>query len=407
MSKNSRFFESDRQAAAILKHGILNRYLSRFVGMVGSRSLDGRVGYIDGFAGSGEYVHPVTGRRSPGSPKIALEIAAKEENRQLECTFIELKSRQFATLKSVVEESGNLFAIALEGDVRAHLQQALARYESLPLLVFLDPFGTSLETGTVVDIMRRHGDKPTEVLLNFSVESVRRIGGRLFEKAGAPGRQASLKRMDNWLGGDWWRAIFLATDLDGVQDRVNLAADRVYVEYVRRVNHSANSRAFTVPIRRQPHHLPIFYLVLFYRRNYAVLPFNEAVSMATQDWRFHLQDLDLTAADREEYRQPTLTGLSLVEELKAVFLDDEIAFKQGTIDTIAGSIRSSLANRNHLSVSGDFPLIFGDAVGVGRDLHLRAAWDQLAAEGVIVARQKSVSLASATIRRRRAGVEFR
>jgi hypothetical protein len=242
--------------------------------------------------------------------------------------------------------------------------------------------------------------------LNFSVDSVRRIGGRLFEKATASGRDASLKRLDSWLGGDWWREIFLDASLDGVKDRINIASDRVYAEYVRRVNRAAGSKSFTVPIRRQPHHLPIFYLVLFYRRNYAVMPFNEAVSLATQDWRFHLQDLDLTEADWAEYENPTLAGLSLVEELKTVFHDDELAFTQDTIDTIAESIRDALEIRSSLSVRRDFIQILGSALGVGREMHLRSAWDALATEGLIHPRDKSVRLPAATIRKRSPGPRF-
>ncbi|CAN5272820.1 three-Cys-motif partner protein TcmP [soil metagenome] len=385
MSKHAQFFQTDRQAAAVLKHGVLDRYLATFAGKVGSTSVNNRVGYVDGFAGSGVYVNPITGRRTPGSPAIALTIASslRRRSRILESTFIEMRAKEFASLGAVVESYADSGAQVFRGDVRTHLPGALDRFADVPLLVFLDPFGTSLETDAVVKILRRPLALPTEVLLNFSIDSVRRIGGRLFERAKAPGREASLRRLDTWLGGDWWRPYFVDPGLNGVENRFSISADRVFAEYVRRVNSLSGSSSFTVPIRRQPHHLPIFYLTLFFRRSFAVMPFNEAVSMATQDWRMHLQDLDLTEADLLDYRNPPLPGLSRVGELRQVFADDEVAFKAGTIDTIAETIRESLSARSALSVTNDFTNVFGPAVGTGRTLHLRAAWKSLAKEGLV------------------------
>ena len=382
MSKNNNFFQADRQTAAVLKHGILARYLATYVGKVGSTSVDHRVGYIDGFAGSGVYSNPVTGRQTPGSPAIALQIASKTSGRTLETVFIEKNEKQLASLRSVVSQFKDPNAQVMFGDVRTQLPIAMKRFSDIPLLVFLDPFGTALEIESVIEILTRTGSPATEVLLNFSVESVRRIGGRLFEKETAKGRDASLHRLDDWLGGPWWRDDFVDTSLDGVEHRIAIAADRVFRKYVAKVNVGAGSSSFVVPVRRQPHHRPIFYLTLFFQRSFAVMPFNEAVSLATQDWRHHLHDLDLTYADLVEYRNPPLPGLSRVDELLQVFEDDETAFKVGTIDAISETIRKSLAERPSVSVTTDFQRVFGGTMGAGRTLHLRAAWKALAAEGV-------------------------
>ena len=399
MVKHSHFFEENRQAAAILKHGVLRRYLPRYAGMVGSTSLDHRVGYVDGFAGSGVYINPITGHKSPGSPQIALDVAADLGGRSLECVFIEKSRRHYSSLNSVVLDAKDSRARALHGDIRAHMADALNSFSEIPLLVFLDPFGTALEVETVIQILRRQGGLATEVLLNFSIEAVRRIGGRLFEHETAKGRNGALKTMDSWLGGDWWRSIFLDSKVASHPDGISRAADLVYLEYVRRVNTAASSSSFVVAIRKQPHHKPIFYLTLFYLRSYAVMPFNECVSMATQDWRLHLQDLDLTKADLVEYLHPPLPGLSRVDELKAVFADDEIAFKLDTIDAIVSSIRNALLTRPAISTRANFDLVFGAAAGTGRSMHLRAAWDRLAEAGEVLPRVKNVSMDNAQIRR--------
>jgi three-Cys-motif partner protein len=381
IQKVDRFFSENRQAAAVLKHGVLERYLARFAGMVGSTSQNHRVGYLDGFAGSGVYENPVTGRVSPGSPQIALNIAAGMSNCSIECVFVEKNKAQFVSLERVVQDAGYTGARALKGDVRKHLDESLALFADMPLLVFLDPFGTALETQAVVDrILNRPGTNPTELLLNFSIDSVRRIGARFYEPEDSRGRENSLARLDSWLGGEWWRAHFAAAvDAD---DRASVAADAVFADYVTRVNQAARCGSFAVPIRRQAHHKPIFNLTLFFHRNYAVLPFNEAVSKATEGWRTHLHDLDLTDADLRDQDSPRLPGMTRVDELKAVFVDDEAAFKEETIQSIVEAVRAALVGRSSLSVRNDFQLVFGSAIGAGREMHLRAAWKRLADEGL-------------------------
>jgi hypothetical protein len=259
----------------------------------------------------------------------------------------------------------------------------MTRFAEAPLLIFLDPFGTALEAKSIVNALRRSSKRSTELLLNFSIESVRRIGGRIYEDDRAKGRSASLRRMDNWLGGDWWREFFLAPALRNNPDRAALAADAIFSKYVERINTASGSRAFVVPIRKQFHHKPIFYLTLFHPNSFALMPFNEAVSLATQDWRHHLQQLDLTEADLYEWKNPPLPGLSRVSELQQVFADDEIAFEVSTIDTIVSSILKTLAEKPSLSMRNDFSSFFGSAVGEGRQTHLRAALKILARDGVI------------------------
>lgn len=383
MSKNSAFFREERQAAAVLKHGILRRYLPQFAGMVGSTSPSHTVGYLDAYAGSGSYVHPVTGRVQTGSPKIALEIASNIQHRDLWCTFIEKNRAHHSSLKNIVEASGLATATTLRGDVAVRLDEALERFADMPLLVLLDPFGTALETHLLVDkILGRQSSWATEVLLNFSIDAVRRIGARYYQRPGSRGRDASISRLDSWLGGDWWQSHF-ESRASNVFDRYRAsgAAADVFDSYVSRIRKQADFEAFAVPIRRHPQHVPIFNLTLFYKRNYAVMPFNEAVSLAVDDWRAHLRDLELTAADLEDYRNPTLPGLSRVRELEAVFADDEIANREELIQLLERSITQLLLNQRSISVRNEFRILFNDVIGSARTTHLREAWKRVAATG--------------------------
>lgn len=74
-----------KKAAAVLKHGILNRYVVPFASKVGQDAPDGRVVHLDGYAGPGRYEDGTM-----GSPALILEAAARVADfRRLECYFVE------------------------------------------------------------------------------------------------------------------------------------------------------------------------------------------------------------------------------------------------------------------------------------------------------------------------------
>ncbi|MES1169431.1 MAG: three-Cys-motif partner protein TcmP, partial [Leifsonia sp.] len=147
MNNNANFFTEEKGPAAVLKHGVLRRYLATFAGAVGSTSPGHRVGYLDGYAGEGEYANPVTGVTSEGSPRIALKIAEDLTNtpREVHAVFVEKEKPAFESLQAIVTGSGNPHATALHGDVAGHLAAALQTFDDMPALVFLDPFGSALD----------------------------------------------------------------------------------------------------------------------------------------------------------------------------------------------------------------------------------------------------------------------
>ncbi len=104
VTANEKFFDDDKKAAAVLKHGVLRRYLAKFSGATSSTSSGKRVAYLDGYAGEGEYVNPRTGVTSEGSPAGALRIAGDQAavGITLACTFIEKNPDAFASLESFV-----------------------------------------------------------------------------------------------------------------------------------------------------------------------------------------------------------------------------------------------------------------------------------------------------------------
>jgi three-Cys-motif partner protein len=68
-------FFGDVQGAAVLKHGVLRRYLAVFTSKVGSTARDGKVFYLDAYAGPGEYQDG--GEGSPAVARATAENLAK------------------------------------------------------------------------------------------------------------------------------------------------------------------------------------------------------------------------------------------------------------------------------------------------------------------------------------------
>lgn len=86
---------------------------------------------------------------------------------------------------------------------------------------FLDPFGTGAPFDDVVRVLKRAGPAgglgpPTEVLLNFSTHALRRHSGHLRSEKDYPAKETIIKKLNAWLGGDWWHDIRAATRLERV-----------------------------------------------------------------------------------------------------------------------------------------------------------------------------------------------
>lgn len=385
MSVTDRFFSETKQAQAELKHAILRRYLATFAGATGATSLDHRVGYLDGYAGPGEYVSEGSGIRREGSPRIALDIAADQLRvpRNLEAIFIEKDAQHFQQLEQLTS-SAPTKATAIRGDVRDELESALQQFDGIPALVFLDPFGQSVGIDLVQQvILQRSPDVPTELLLNFSLQAVRRMGARLWETTESAGRTTTLESMDSWLGGDWWRQHFLDPDLEDDAERADKAAMNVAHEYVRRICAATGCGAFCVEIRRKPRQKPLFLLMLFFPRSLAAFKYNEAVSIALSKWREAMWDLDIQEAEADGDR-------AAASELRTVKEAAARQFDHDAVEDIKAAIRAALMESESLAVHKDFRRIFGKAAGLGREMHLRKAWDELAKEGIVAERDKKL-----------------
>lgn len=159
------------------KHLILRRYLQAWLPIM--TSWNGRVLYIDGFAGPGIYRGG-----EEGSPIIALKEAiqhpAKIKN-QVVFIFIESDSDRYVVLKQQVEAlaiPSNMKAHCIHGRFDERLSQVLdvvgeQKKALAPTFAFVDPFGFSHTPFSLISRLMQN--KSCEVLITFMYEEINRF----------------------------------------------------------------------------------------------------------------------------------------------------------------------------------------------------------------------------------------
>ncbi len=163
-----------------LKHRILRNYLAAYFTILkeGNQNLV----YIDGFAGSGEYVGE-DGVSHPGSPLLALELfASKSEFAKRATTlFIESDDERYQLLKESVESfclqhPGIRPPFVRHGSFADNVAFVFEQVKSLaPTFLFVDPCGIS---GVSFDTIRRVlAQGKAEAFIFFNVDAVRRVAG--------------------------------------------------------------------------------------------------------------------------------------------------------------------------------------------------------------------------------------
>lgn len=161
------------------KHEILRRYFEAWLPIMAR--WNGRVVYIDGFAGPGSY-----SAGEDGSPVVVLKAArdhAYPISGELVCIFVEDNLERCKHLKGVLEELSATLPTHLKwsvvhGKFDQHLTKTLTLIETqkenaAPTLVFIDPFGFSHTPFETIRNVLRNGR--SEVLVNFMYEEVNRF----------------------------------------------------------------------------------------------------------------------------------------------------------------------------------------------------------------------------------------
>jgi three-Cys-motif partner protein len=356
----------ERRLPSVFKHDLLRRYLPIYSGKTGSRSQGKAFVYLDGYAGRGRYEDG-----APGSPEEIMRVA--EYQRRLGINhrlfFYEKDRKSFDALTVVVNEyqERGVRAIAAREDMIRGLDDVLQAAAGVPLFLFLDPCGIGLPFPVLTRALtgsRAPVWPPTEVLLNFSLEAVRRIGG-LVTAANIP--EASLTRLDESLGGDWWREYFE----HGVTDE---AVGFVVAGFVDRMERATRMRIQTIPVRRAPTHKPVYHLVFGTRSPLGIWHFGDAVARATETW---WNTLDVQESERQDAAGQS--ALFTVTEMVRPRLED---VETEAIGKIADNIARLMAQRGSFRI-GDLPEeVFGDYYGRVREATVRAAVKELYRSGL-------------------------
>ncbi|MEU9338807.1 three-Cys-motif partner protein TcmP [Streptomyces sp. NPDC048290] len=275
----------------MFKHDLLKRYLPQFGGMTGTQSRDGRVVYLDGYAGEGRYESG-----EPASAEIALRVAAYLRGAAgltLECFFCEPQAKSFDRLRKVVEpyQRRNVRAYVHHGEVDGVLDRVVGRAEREPLFLFLDPTGLVLPQNRLVEVLahRRPQKRPaTELLMNFSMMAVWRLGGHV---RSPKGNERSLRRFDDVCGGTWWREYFAdAVASRGADGAAEDAIEEVAAEYSRRLARRTGMVVQSVPVSHSPRKRAVYRLVFATRSPYGLWVFGDSVARARSVWWETLQE---------------------------------------------------------------------------------------------------------------------
>lgn len=196
-----------RALPSVFKHELLRRYVPPFAGMTGTATASRRLVYLDGYAGRGRYED---GR--PASAELIMRMAQDQYAKvdlAWSCWFVERDADSANALASVVAEyaARGVTARAHHGDVLEVWDQVVADAATCPFFLFLDPCGLGVPFDRLVGLMngnRRQMWPPTEFLLNFSLDAVRRIGGQASSEHPNP---VTMARMDSAVVGGWWLSL--------------------------------------------------------------------------------------------------------------------------------------------------------------------------------------------------------
>ncbi|HKR58480.1 MAG TPA: three-Cys-motif partner protein TcmP [Pyrinomonadaceae bacterium] len=174
-------FEDYREQTQV-KHSILAAYLPAYYHIL--KRWNKNLVYIDGFAGPGAYLQAATGITFDGSPILALQLIASNEDfsKQVSTIFIESDGVLFNQLKDRVDSFYKEHLTIRKphcrlGTFSDTLNEILGQLGGrlAPTFLFVDPCGVS---GTSFETIRAVMDHDKcEAFIFFNIDGVRRIAG--------------------------------------------------------------------------------------------------------------------------------------------------------------------------------------------------------------------------------------
>jgi three-Cys-motif partner protein len=348
---------------SVYKHGILEQYVIRFATMTASKLTPKRSVLFDGFAGRGRFD---TGEA--GSAEHMMLAAQKvKASTEIDLLLVEKTLESYESLDAVAEEYRNR-GIRIEthkGNCGDHLGDMLRLAWGASLFVFLDPCGAVLPMASIRDVLRNRGTWPrTEVLLNFSADLIRRAGGQLRKGQLWLGGVA---KADEVCGGEWWRDV--ALEAHAASGRLNWesAAEAVAFEYAQRLTAGTNYGFVVVPVRRQVHHQPVYYLIFLTQDPNGYWVFGVSAGKAREKW------INFLGSDTDE--RENMLWDTVADQLEREHKD--------AIAHIADNLRRLTADGQLKKVVEYSREIFGDLYGEAKETAFTAALRELVKSGEI------------------------
>jgi len=371
MPASTAFF-GQRNAQAVLKHGVLARYAHYFAGRAGAAT-QGRVAFIDGYAGEGRYEDG-----SPGSPLLLASQATRAQmfGREVKLAFVEQDDARRLQLQRSLEENDVQADQLLGGSLEVAVDGLIDRYERHAILLFVDPFGLAFGRPTLERILgRRTRQRPIDVLYHFSLSAVARMG-----RAGViegPTSEQNAAQLDAALGEIDWRDDFEGAEDSGAPTRAAIA---VATRFGQSVGATAGLPSTGVSVRQRPGQLPKYMLMLFSADPKAHWDYADVAGKAHVDWLHHCDRTDYEANIQHQEESGLLPLFQEAEpdkdEIEQQIRRDALSYLTGHLTEI---VRSQGSLRPIDAVQGTY----GDQLGLARATHVRAALKELHRQGVI------------------------
>jgi len=330
-----------------LKHTLLKRYLPVFLQR--TSALEGSAAYFDGYAGRGRYQNGALGTAGE-MLKFAADVKYGRSKRDIKLFFSEMDQESYSILNELCDGYRKRgISINCENcDAGDFLKKSLSSFSRLPTFFFLDPCGVGLPFSSILEAANRGGKREwpaTELVLNFSTEAIRRIGGHVNSKTPS---KATMDRLSKSLGGDWWK--------DSFTKNIESPDEEVVRDFSHRLATETGMYTFAVPVRRNLNHKPIYYLIFGTRKSRGLWNFAHATALTAEEWRQNAQAaidgnqlaLDAnwtpTLADREEAALPQI--MDNIEALIKAKGEFELGdYPHEVFGAYLGEVRESIARK--------------------------------------------------------------
>lgn len=362
----------EKRAQSVFKHAILKQYLPRFIAKTGYRTR--QVVLVDGYAGTG------ASGAGPGSATLMLQAAQKvqatKSQAKVSVYLVESDPKNYQQLTEVAGmfRDNGILVEDRKGSIDKELPSITSAAREASLFLFLDPCGALLPFSSmqhVFAVQRGCEYPPTEALLNFSDDLVRRAAGQFLKQSSD---QRGAQRLDQVCGGEWWRDIATRLQPRCSTDTYEPIAAAVANEYADKLSHATQTQAIVIPVAKKLGHQPIYHLIFLSRHPEGLWSFADSIAVSRPDWIAAMpDDPDLSEEDLFSGRDVILDDATLAAKMRR----DAIKEQKNTVPKLVKNIAAIAAVNKRFRIIDHISEVFGDVLGVATEKQVRVAINEL------------------------------